>query len=409
MSRASGLLLVGLVVALGAGCKNGSKPVVDALPDRALPDRAGERPTPDAPTGWVTAYQEGFDAADLGKPSWSADPVPDDGPFADGGAYFKQKGVKPPAAFRLTQSFGKDGWLTVESYTRVGATAYSGLVSVVADPAQPGGGNKVLRLASPEHTDATVIRSTQPLPERYRVSLRVGHASFGDGKSGLNGYTGGETAEPWSSASAVEENGFYWLAILDAVPRPHNNVWIHHHRKVVMDSDNHYPPWMEIWDGSSFLSSGEHPLMMFAVDGVGPGDEKTGEPFLSYSAGAWQPSGEIRAVDAYKDKTWYTVSVTREGDRFTLQVSGDFQHGGQKTYTAEIDAAARCVFHFNRKALEAGSPCVNSEHYTSPGADQDPIWPAGVAYPDYFMLGDPHSNYYEGEVYYDDLKLEVWK
>jgi len=38
-----------------------------------------------------------------------------------------------------------------------------------------------------------------------------------------------------------------------------------------------------------------------------------------------------------------------------------------------------------------------------------PRWPAGQGWPDYFMLGDPHANFYEGEVHYDDIRLEVWR
>jgi hypothetical protein len=30
-------------------------------------------------------------------------------------------------------------------------------------------------------------------------------------------------------------------------------------------------------------------------------------------------------------------------------------------------------------------------------------------WPDFFMFGDPHSNYYEGEVLYDDVTLELWR
>jgi hypothetical protein len=38
-----------------------------------------------------------------------------------------------------------------------------------------------------------------------------------------------------------------------------------------------------------------------------------------------------------------------------------------------------------------------------------PNWPAGVTWPDWFMFGDPHTNYYEGDVLYDDVRLEVWR
>ena len=389
-------------------CCNGATQPPDARVDRAgPPDSRADQRRGEGGGRWVLVHEETFDTLSMPAPAWQADTYPDDGPFSDNGAFFQQDAITPPQAFRATAAFGADAWLTVESYSRSSATAFASLAAIEADPGAAA--NKVLRIASPAHTDATVVRPTQPLPDSYRVSLRVGFAAFGDGKDGgKNGYNDDEEAEPWVSGSAIPENGFYWLTILDAPPRPHNNVWIHHHRKVVIDSDNHYPPWMEIWDGGSFVASGAQPVMVFAVDGRGQGQELSGKPFLSYSAGAWQPSGKIRAVDGYKPQTWYRVSIERQGDRFTLQVSGDFRYGGNKTYTASIDAADRCVFHYNRQPLAAGSPCIDSSHYPSLTA-QHPNWPAGVGYPDYFMFGDPHSNYYEGKVYYDDLRLERWE
>ena len=352
--------------------------------------------------GWRTMFREDFESLALAPAPFSADPVPDDGPFSDGGAFFRGRGAMPPAAFRSSYPIGQGGWLTVESYTRGASTAPADLASVVADPA---GGGKVLRIASPAHTDATVIRPTMPLPERYRVSLRVGHADFGDGQ-GMNGYTGGETAEPWLSDDATGENGFYWLAILDAMPRPHVNAWTLHHRKVCIDSDSNRDAWSEVWNGTAFVASGERPIFMIALDGASLGDELTGNPFLPYANGMVQPSGSVRAVDAYKPGTWYDVSIEKNAGHYTLTISGDFRHGGQKAYTARFDYAADCVFHYNQTAADVGR-CASTATYPSvPGA---PLWPAGVAYPDYFMLGDPHVNFYEGRVHYDDLTLEVWQ
>jgi hypothetical protein len=403
-----------LIFLILGGCNCGCQSGTTAR-DAALPGDRGTGPAPEtAPPGdagggggWVVLGEESFESATLQGGGWTPDTYPDDGPFSDNGTYFQSDGIAPPQAYRMTTPLGKGGWLTVEAYTRSQNTQLGQLASITDDPA--GGGNKVLRITSPAHTDATVVRPTQALPGRYRVSLRVGYAQFGDGKPGSNGYdSGDESAEPWLSADATEENGFYWLAILDAVPRPHNNVWIHHHRKVTIDSDNHHPPWMEIYNGSSFVQSGEHPVMMFAVDGRGQGYEQSGKPMMSYAAGQWQASGDIRALDAYKPNQWYKVMIERVDNRYTLEISGEFQYGGSTTYRATIDAASQCVWHYNNGPLPAGAPCEDTGHY--PALDSShPHWPAGKGWPDYFMFGEPHANYYEGFVYYDDVRVEVWK
>ena len=362
---------------------------------RYTPAQATSLPEPPPETdsgGWQLAFEETFEGASLATSTWQPDTYPDDGPNSDKGGYFRNKGITPPAAFRSSSPFGQQGWLTLESSTR--SSTSPSFASIVNDPS--GATNRVLRIASPAHTDATVVRPTNPLPKRYRISLRVGYPSFGDGLPGKNGYDGGETGEPWQPTyDATEQNGFYWLAILDAIPRPHNNVWIHHHRKVVFDSDNHYPPWMEVWNGQQFVPSGEHPIMMFALDGTGTIGERIGKPFIAYSAGKWQPSGKIRAVDSYEAKRWYSVRIERDGNLYLLEISGSFRYGGQTTYKATIDAAASCVWHFNRGPGEDASKCTGTD------------WPANGAWPDYFMFGDPHTNYYEGEVYFDDVRLEI--
>ena len=77
-----------------------------------------------------------------------------------------------------------------------------------------------------------------------------------------------------------------------------------------------------------------------------------------------------------------------------------------ETYTATIDAAAHCIWHYNQTPLAADSSCLDNSHY--PSLPSEPaLWPAGSAWPDYFMFGDPHNNFYEGEVYYDDIRMDV--
>jgi hypothetical protein len=312
---------------------------------------------------WKILYEENFEGPaplfKTGAPPWAADTFQNTDKYSDGGSYFQQLGVIPPVAYRAEAPFGKSGWLSVASYSRSNLTRFEDLFSIVPDPADPT--NHVLKVSSPKSTDGT-----------------IGFASFGDGKfNGKNGYSGGETDEPWSNGDATLENGFYWLTILDAPPRPHNNIWIHHHRKVTLDSDNNKDAWTNIWEGKSWVADGQHPLMMFGVDKDGNDEDSTGRPFLSWSNGALQPSGAIRAVDAYKDNTWYSACIERNETNYVLTVSGDFKWGGQQTYVGTIP--------------------LHLVYATDPGI------------PDFFMFGDPHNNYYRGSVFYDDIKLETWQ
>src|SRR6185437_13316893 len=175
---------------------------------------------------WHTLYEENFEGpAPFAKvaPAWAPDTHQTDDKFSDGGSFFTAQGKHPPTAYRIEEPFGENNWLTVAAYSRSKSTNLSDLFSVVPDPANPA--NHVLRVASPQSTDGLVIHNTVKLPAQYRVCVRAGYADFGDGK-GLNGYLGPETDEPWDHDSDTLENGFYWLTILDAVPRPHNNIWI---------------------------------------------------------------------------------------------------------------------------------------------------------------------------------------
>lgn len=359
---------------------------------------------------WVVKHQENFDQCEtVIQKQWQLDNVTDRAIAASDDSAIEsnrpRSSIQPPVAYRQTNNIGESGWLTVESYTRDPQTEMTTLISVVSDPANEQ--NRVLRLASPQHTDATLIRSSQPLSGQYRISLKVGFANFGDGQ-GLNGYDGGETAGPWLNKSAIGENGFYWLAIADTIPRPQSNLWWHHHRKVVIDSDNHYPPWMQIWDGTQFITSGRHPVMLFALDGRSKGDALTGKPFISFSHWQWHASGQIRALDAYLPDQWYEVVIERDQAGFTFRISGRFAHGGYRDYVSRIDAQSRCIWHYNRPQDESTTDVRNPECYQDDGP-QYARWPANGAWPDYFFFGDPHINYYEGEVYYDDIRLEVWQ
>ncbi len=290
-------------------------------------------------------------------------------PFADDGAWFQQHRDRfaVPAAYRLSLPVGSHGFLTVESYSRT-RKAPRLLIDVVGDPDHPG--NRVWRLASPDHTDATVLRTTQPLGNAYQICARVGHIRFGTGE-GANGYDGGERSDPWIPGDATAENGCYFGALSRVVPRPHNNALAHYTRVAFIDSDNNLEGWTRRWDPASrqFVSDGRHPIMMGLVDSSQPARAEDGWPFLAFAQGEWHGPGELTAVDAYKEDAWYTVCFERAGTQLTMRIAGDFLTGGITSYEA-----------------------VHELH------DDEPI---------YWFLGDPHINYYEGSMLIDDITLTL--
>ncbi len=115
-------------------------------------------------------------------------------------------------------------------------------------------------------------------------------------------------------------------------------------------------------------------------------------------------------MDQYLPGRWYRATIERDGPRYTIEISGTFRWGGAQTYRATIDAAVSCVWHYPATADEAAGAhaCEDASPLPDVGA-QFPRWPAGGVWPDWFMFGDPHVNYYEGEVLYDDVVLEAWR
>jgi hypothetical protein len=394
------------------GCKETSDVQEPADPKPADPKPADPKPT-DPLTQCINSTNESdqvhrfenFENLLINGPCvWQTDALANEGPFTETGKYFTQREVTPPPGNRSSLAFGKNNWLTAELYSRDNDRAITDFISFVDDPS--GSDNTVLKLSTLKHTDGAIIRSSQALPKNYRISLKVGFPQYGNGEPGLNGYdSGDELAEPWNGHSATAENGFYWLSILDSQPKPHNNTWIHHHRKFVIDSDNHNPPWMEIYNGDDFESSGKNPIMVIAPDGARTPNIRNGSPFISYAADKWQDSGDIRAIDSYLPNEWYQVTFTREDNVYTFNIEGNFKYSGINAYHGSIDAAEKCIWHYNQNSEDLNPNCVNNDFFAELG-DQFPFWPQSSGFDDFFMIGDPHINYYEGHVYFDDIQLQ---
>jgi hypothetical protein len=146
---------------------------------------------------------------------------------------------------------------------------------------------------------------------------------------------------------------------------------------VVIDSDNNQDAWTQRWDrtGRRWVRDGRHPVMMFALNRNGRESDLTGLPPISFTRGTWDSSGAFRTVDSYQDRKWYRASIAKLANAYTLTAEGEFRWGGRQTYAGSIGTTR--VFH-------------------------------STGTPDYFVFGDPHINFYEGQAYYDDVSLEVW-
>ena len=324
-------------------------------------------------------------------------------------------------SYRKSYTYGEDDWLTVELYGR--DSDKDGIPETGGTFVNEDGKAKLI---STRHYDGAIIRSTDELPDKYRIEVTISDINFGGKKDGsweydgkYNGYDGDEMADPWSFSDrsstpgpAVNENGVYFLSITDYPnPAPHNNVFIHHHRKVVMDTDNNdyggYS-WSEVWNPNTGKAEvdGSHYISMIWLQGDDFGSNWTGNEFSSWTPDGWKDGPVF--VDKYLDNETYVFAIERDGESYTMSVSGKFYYGGETTYKASRKFREDpLTWHYNQTPEEYEAPFHNQTK-TFNGKKYE-TWPEGSAYPDFFFFGDPHINYYEGTAFYDDVKLYLPK
>jgi hypothetical protein len=165
--------------------------------------------------------------------------------------------------------------------------------------------------ASPYHVDA--------FDDDGEYFQEHGGEAFRAGLASVCSFRKSKSAEP---DDATTQNGVYSLSIVDYDrPAPHNNVFIHHHRKAVLDTDNNIFPdgssWSSIYSPAErrAVQDGDHYFGMFLLDGTDFGPDRTGNKFISYSPEGWK-NGTV-FVDKYLDGEAYVVSIERD-DVYTL-------------------------------------------------------------------------------------------
>lgn len=192
---------------------------------------------------------------------------------------------------------------------------------------------------SSHYSDVALIRSTKALPKTYKISVEVGAINYDlDLISGLPN-------DPNYPEGPKNENGCYLISISDVEPSGHHtNVWWHQHRKVVIDVDNN------VWGNGM-----PHPIFMVYFD------ENNELVSFDGSADRWQK--DWRKAVTYEPTRWYRIEVEKTATQFILR-----------------------IYDIKGTILKEGK------------ADLNNVWHEDGDYPDYFSIGDPHENYYQGSM-----------
>jgi len=363
--------------------------------------------------------------------------------------------------YRKQFPVGQDGWLTAS----LSARDWDKDGVIEAPPSirtQRRDGEHVVVLDVPDHTGGAILRSTHALPTHYRIEYKLKTLDFGGKRNGsieydgrINGYEaeGCKTQHPWGEGSSspgwtgdasvpycdwqdVREgsygyNGFHFLSIVDfANPVPRNNHFWHYHRKVLIDSFSQHTDRVGTGAGGrvcnpntnhyyNYRDSSFNTVNMW-ISGLpnwtpGPGGLAGNSQWFmtscSNGVAEQQLSSAAELQPELMSNEFYTFAIERDPTGYTLEATGNFARVGQKTlrFHRPFIFNNTPIWHYNSAASEYdgrfNADLVQNDAYGSTTwVDQ---WPAGSAYPDYFVIGDLYTNAYEGSASLTDVRLYV--
>jgi hypothetical protein len=105
----------------------------------------------------------------------------------------------------------------------------------------------------------------------------------------------------------------------------------------------------------------------------------------------------------------YRFAIERDETGYTLEIQGDFCFVGKKTYRYHRSFLQdyHPIWHYNQTSEEYDGSYDRSWTYEGPfdKLEMAHTWPKDSAYPDFFIIGDPHTNYYEGSAAITNVRL----
>ncbi|ENM5840920.1 hypothetical protein V4V60_001005 [Vibrio mimicus] len=352
--------------------------------------------------------------------------------------------------FRKIIEFGDNEWLTAEIAVQdknADGVPDSNPKAFTLDV----NGEKALKLEEPSWDAGIIIRPTKPLPSRYRVEVTLRKIDFGGKRNGsfeydgkYNGYSEPDNCKtnfPWTFAGSLEkekrceyhnvkqENGFYYLTILDhANPSPQGNPGIHTRRKVIIDGYFSNAPWSQdqaVCNPKTGELYGIDKSTFNGVNAIFVTDYMNDGYFFRTECGEFdikkppygndkKYKGIVTSAELQPEllpKESYTFAVERDEKGYIIEMEGPFLHSGYKKirFSHNFIEGERPIWHYNQTASEYDGRFDRKHEYKGYNGSyvMDSIWPAGSAYPDSFIIGDPHLNFYEGSAIIDDIKLYV--
>ncbi|WP_198168396.1 discoidin domain-containing protein [Herbidospora yilanensis] len=421
--------------------------------------------------GWTLLYDENFvNPINTGNAPWVRDDYsqPFDTIMDDPGQWYRNDygpawttALNSFHTYRKEFPIGQNGWLTAS----LSARDWNKDGDIEAPPSlttQTLGSEKVAVMNVPDHTGGVILRPSQKLPDYYRIEYKLKTLDFGGKRNGsieydgrTNGYanTGCKTQHPWgegenspgwsgnASAPYCEwqdvrrgtygYNGFHFLSIVDfANPAPRNNHFWHYRRKVLMDAFSQHPDRVGSGTGGRVCNAatntyynyrdGNFNTVNMWISGMpnwnpGPGGlAGNSQWFMTPCSGGvaeQQLSSAAELQPELMPNEFYTFAIERDQTGYVLEVTGNFARSGQRTIRMHrpFVVGNNPIWHYNVKADEYngqfnGNLVQNDNNGSTTWPNQ---WPAGSAYPDYFVIGDLYTNVYEGSASLTDVRLYV--
>ncbi len=421
-------------------------------------------------TRWTLRYAEDFSSQLNDATPWTLDDYrePFDTIMDDPGRWYQndygpawRTALDSFATYRKEFPVGQDGWLTAS----LSARDWDRDGVIEAPPSittEIQSGRSVAVLDVPDHTGGAIFRPTKALPTRYRLEYTLTTLDFGgklDGSLDYDGRTNGyatgvcKTQHPWGEGSGTPGwagdplvpycewqdvtagpfayNGFHFLSIVDfADPAPRNNHFWHYHRKVLMDAFSQHPDRVGTGTGGRICDSrtGQYyayrdssfntvNMWISALPEWTPlagGLPANSQWFITNcSNGIAEPqlSSAAELQPELMPEETYIFAIERDATGYVLEATGNFARVGWTTIRFQrpfvVDEVP--IWHYNTVPGEYDGRF--NDDLVQNGAFGAEIWPdqwpAGSAYPDYFVIGDLYTNVYEGRASLTDIRLYV--